>query len=358
VRLCKAFAPYPGSSPQVFRAALEAGPNLWFRPRGFSNPLFEDATPMTTLVKNSTLILALGVAALPGMAFAGDMYNGAPGRMKDYGRAAVPVPPSNAYTEVYQYYVRGDIGLRFAGFPDASESGMNIGANDTTSPFGSDRFGAAHNQHAMIPGTVGAGVYLSPRFRADFTADLRQQSGADMSGTYSYTANKPSAVGSPVTFNGTTLGSTISGSLTDKLVTRSTVVMANAYYDLAERGRFTPYIGVGIGASANRIDREVAFGDESVKDPVSGVVSTRYRGSAVTDSQASWTLAAAAMTGITYNFDKRTSLDVNYRLQYIQGYDIVTRVQAPGSAAATDSRAKISDVFEHQLRAGVRVNLW
>jgi opacity protein-like surface antigen len=329
------------------------------RPRGFFNPLFEDATPMTTLVKTSALFLVLGATALPGIAMAGDMYNGAPGRLKDHGQAAVPVPAPNAYTEVYQYYFRGDIGLRFAGYPDATESGLSIGSNDTLSPLSSSRFGSSHNQHAMIPGTAGVGMYISPRFRADLTADFRQQTGGDLGGTYSYIANKPAAGGGGSTYNGIAIGSTVSGNYSDKMMTRSTVLMANGYYDLAERGRFTPYIGLGIGASANRVERDVTFSDETIK--LGAATSTRL-GSHASDAQARWTLAAAAMAGVTYNFDKRTSLDLNYRLQYIQGYDVVSAVQAPGSATATaatvDSRAKIGDLWEHQLRAGVRVNLW
>ena len=322
---------------------------------------------MNTQLKTSVFALSLGLAAVSGMAHAGDMYNGAPGRMKDYSQAAVPVPASSAYTEVYQYYVRGDLGFRFAGYPDVSESGMKIGANDSTTPFGSDRFGSSANKHAMIPGTLGAGVYLSPRFRADFTADVRQQSGGDMGGMYSYIANKDSGLstGGPatgVTSNGIAIGSTVSGNVVDTLRTRNTVFMANAYYDLAERSRFVPYIGVGIGASANRVERDVMFGDESIRNPTTGAITNRVGTGTVHDAQARWSLAAAAMAGVTYNFDKRTALDINYRLQYIQGYDIVSRVAVPGSAtlagATVDSRAKIGDLFEHQLRAGVRMNLW
>lgn len=317
---------------------------------------------MKTHVKTSALFLSLGVAALSGTAHAGDMYNGAPGRLKDYSQAAVPVPAPNAYTEVYQYYFRGDLGFRFAGFPDTSESGMQIGASDTTTPFGSDRFGSSHNQHAMIPGTVGAGIYLSPRFRADFTADFRQQTGGDMSGGYSYTANRDSSVSTGgaatgFTINGIPIGSKVSGTVSDKLMTRSTVLMANGYYDLAERGRFTPYIGFGIGASNNRLEREVAFGPETITNPAGTVLGTRL-GTTAQDSQARWTLAAAMMAGMTYNFDKRTALDINYRLQYIQGYDIVSSVRVPDAAVAADSRAKVGDLWEHQLRAGVRLNLW
>jgi opacity protein-like surface antigen len=302
------------------------------------------------------------LAALSSAAFAGDMYNGSPGRLKDYGQAAVPVPAVNSYTEVYQYYFRADAGIGF-GIPTPSytESGMQFGGGDTTTPFSTDRFGGAKSEAAAIHGTFGAGTYISSRFRIDFTADFRQQVGGETKADYSYTANKDAGTASGgaatgFTATGVTVGSTVTGKESDKLTTRSTVLMANAYYDLAERGKFTPYIGLGIGASNNRVERELVFGTETITDPT-GTVTTRT-GLGAKDAQASWTLAGAAMAGVTYNFDKRTSLDVNYRLQYIQGYDVVSSVWVPGAAAASESRAKVGDLWEHQVRAGLRVNLW
>jgi opacity protein-like surface antigen len=321
---------------------------------------------MKTLVKTSALFLSLGVgaiAALPGTALAGDMYNGAPGRLKDYGQAAVPVPAVSGYQEVYQYYFRGDIGVRLGGLSEHSESGLRFGADDLKAPFGSEGMAKTTNGNVMIPGTVGVGIYLSPRFRADFTADFRQQSGGDTSGNFTYTADKDAgtASGGPATGftpNGLPIGSKVTGSMIDRVMTRSTVLMANAYYDLTERGRFTPYIGAGIGASNNRVERELTIGDSMVTFP--GGSPALLLGKSITnDAQARWTLAAAAMAGVTYNFDKRTAFDLNYRLQYIQGYDVLTTgVFAPGSIQSQESRAKIGDLFEHQLRAGVRMNLW
>jgi opacity protein-like surface antigen len=342
----------------------------------------EDATPMTSVLnmtstlKATAIQLAAGICAsavLATGALAGDMYNGSPGRMKDYGNAAVPVPAPQPYTEIYQYYLRGDLGLRVGGFSDYKEDGLKYGAEELLSPFGSNRFGSHANGSAMIPGTLGVGVFLSPRFRADATLDFRQKSGGEVDAGYSYTANKDSGIAAGgLPSGGTTTGlvvgataadsSLVSGRTTERIDSRSTVMMVNGYYDLTERGRFTPYIGAGVGIAYNRIEREHSTTEDvyGAADPLTNLrayAGTRYMSGA--SQEAKLTLAAAAMAGATVKIDNRLSLDLNYRLQYIQGYNTAIQL-APISAGGTTytSRMTISDLWEHQLRAGVRVNLW
>jgi opacity protein-like surface antigen len=366
-------------------ATSSQGPDTGFCKRGNFARHSEDATPMSSHLKTSAVFFALGLGAsatLSTGALAGDMYNGSPGRLKDYGQAAVPVPAPNPYTEVYQYYLRGDLGLRVGGFSSYSESGMTYGANETLSPFGSDRFASHANGSAMIPGTLGAGVYLTPRFRADATVDFRQKTGGEIAGSYGYVADRDMGLqpgGGGVATGSTTTGlvvgtapstaansSTVSGMMRDAINTQSTVMMVNGYYDLTERGRFTPYIGAGVGVSYNRLERDYSS-TETIQDPtpVAGAAPAPWQRSFTSKgSEAHLTLAAAAMAGATVKIDQRTTLDLNYRLQYIQGYNVVSNVAPPSAVSASGaqttygSRMSVGDLWEHQLRAGVRVNLW
>jgi opacity protein-like surface antigen len=337
-----------------------------------------------TSIKTNAISLFLGISAaalLATGANAGDMYNGSPGRMKDHGHAAVPVPAPQPVTELYQYYFRGDIGLRVGGFSSYGEDGLQYGANEILSPFGTNRFASHASGSAMIPGTLGAGVFLSPRFRADATLDFRQKSGGEIDGSYSYTANKDSGVAIGLAPTGSTTtglvvgltpaeSSMVTGRTTEKIDTRSTVMMVNGYYDLAERGRFTPYIGLGVGIAYNRVEREHTTTEYGYA-PVDPLSTTGYRAPLGAgprqmygqNSEAKLTLAAAAMAGATVKIDHRTSLDLNYRLQYIQGYNTTMQLSPAWAASPTGpttytSRIAISDLWEHQLRAGVRVNLW
>lgn len=54
----------------------------------------------------------------------------------------------------------------------------------------------------------------------------------------------------------------------------STALMANAYYDLENDTRFTPYIGAGIGVA--HVDFDTAGGDEGTEFAYQGIVGVNY----------------------------------------------------------------------------------
>jgi hypothetical protein len=89
---------------------------------------------------------------------------------------------------------------------------------------------------------------------------------------------------------------------TDTLHLRSTVALANVYYDIpltgmgAAGGGFGAYVGGGLGAAYN----------QTHVTPVSGAVP----------DGASWTAAAAAMAGVTYDAGTWVA-DLGYRLLYM-----------------------------------------
>jgi opacity protein-like surface antigen len=68
-------------------------------------------------------------------------------------------------------------------------------------------------------------------------------------------------------------------------------------------------------------------------------------------------LAAAAMAGFSFAFSPAMAFDVNYRLQYIQGTDVSMPVTVV-SGGPYNSKMNTGDLWEHQVRAGIRWNLW
>ena len=65
------------------------------------------------------------------------------------------------------------------------------------------------------------------------------------------------------------------------------------------------------------------------------------------------------MAGVSFAFDQRWVLDVGYRAQYLGGDTsaTVTIVNVPG-ATPQFSKTTMGDHWEHQVRVGVRFNIW
>ena len=85
---------------------------------------------------------------------------------------------------------------------------------------------------------------------------------------------------------------------------KSTVALANLYYDFDFGSRFTPYLGVGLGFTHN----EATAG--SVIDDTGAVTAT-------IDGSSSTNVAGAAMAGVSMKLRDRLSLDAGYRFLYL-----------------------------------------
>jgi opacity protein-like surface antigen len=240
-----------------------------------------------------------------------------------YGRnvpAPIPVPAPVPVPESFTYYLRGDLGWSFVGSdPSYSESGAVYG---TGVPLSSRRSGPDDT----FFGGIGAGAYLSPRFRADITLDFFGEQSIEVRGTY---------VDAPDT-----------GTVRDTVKLGSTVALANIYWDLLPRGHFSPYIGGGIGFAYNDIRRNF----QAIESPGPGNVSASSHDSNVG-------LAAALMAGVTISPDHRYAWDFNYRALYMDGGSITTLVPTT-VFTSNPSSVDIGGRWEHQFRVGLRVNLW
>ena len=143
----------------------------------------------------------------------------------------------------------------------------------------------------------------------------------------------------------------ILGDVTDTTTYRSSIFMANGYYDMSGFHRFKPYIGAGVGFSVNELKRSHRT-DFSECDPVAqpDCSAPTPLGSydARTDKSYTFSLAASLTAGVTYRISERTALDFNYRYLYVGGTDVSTAI------GPHQSVMDIDDQHEHYIRAGLR----
>ncbi|MFB2553453.1 outer membrane protein [Ciceribacter sp. sgz301302] len=109
-------------------------------------------------------------------------------------------------------------------------------------------------------------------------------------------------------------------------------LMANAYADLGTVAGFTPYAGLGLGAT--RLDW-------------SGMTT---QGGLRSENKASdWRVTYALTAGVAYDVTERLTLDVNYRYSNIAGGTFLKNGLYEG---------KDDGLSRHEIRAGLRFNLW
>jgi opacity protein-like surface antigen len=255
--------------------------------------------------------------------------------------APIPVPEARPIPESFSYYLRTDIGYGMGNKPSFSEAGRVYGSGgptnfNTTTPFGfgGSGFSSVSDKTAdSFAGGFGFGAYLTPRLRGDVTVEFRGERATDVYGTYSYA----STGGAPA----------VNGSLHDSVRLLSTVGMINGYFDLLPRGGFTPYVGGGVGLVYHQINRSYLS-----RETRSGVTSdvTGAEGSTRT------AFAAAAIAGFTYDIDHRWGIDINYRALYLQGASVTLRTS--GLTTNQVTAATVGDNWEHQIRIGLRFNIW
>ena len=265
--------------------------------------------------KRVAFFVGLAVAACtPGAASAADLYNGG-GSIKDnYMPAASPT-----------IYLRIDGGYGAHDEPLMVEDGIYDLVN-------TDIQGAW---------TLGGGIgrYLSNTMRADVTYHHRFD--ADVSGDLA---------------NGL---ATLPG--TRKFGLSSDVVLANAYYDFDRLGRFSPYVGVGLGVvhhstSAGTVSNDcgcVGTIAEGSSTHVAGALmagfSTKLRGETVTGYGADGAGGGDSGRGLY--------LDFGYRFLYL-GETATGPVSLTDTGGTKVSRdPTVEDIHAHEIRVGLRYDL-
>lgn len=146
-----------------------------------------------------------------------------------------------------------------------------------------------------------------------------------------------------------------------KVGLESTVVMMNAYYDFDVRGRFTPYVGAGIGW-VNHETSAATIGEACCLATVA--------------KKSSNDIAAALMAGMVINLTNRgvpagstegggdaarnLYLDLGYRFLYLGQADAgptsLTLATVPPTTV-TASGPSIAEIHAHEFRVGLRYDL-
>jgi opacity protein-like surface antigen len=264
------------------------------------------------------------------------------------GGYGVPVPAPVPVQETFRWYVRADLGLGKVDEPSISERGMIYGLDDSIAPFGMNPAWFVPDFDTFVVGGIGAGLYLTPRLRADVTIDGRTKSTVQADGTYSYnhyTLEPPPPVATGLSIRGTT---------TDHTEVRGTVGLVNVYYDLMDRGGFTPYIGIGAGMVVRHIDRRHSTTEELYDNTGTSTGQTRtFEGHGHANAMAP---AAALMAGASYALSPGMLIDFNYRYAYLGSAH--ANMNLEGMATPVQSRISIGATHEHSVRAGLRWNVW
>jgi opacity protein-like surface antigen len=269
-------------------------------------------------------------------------FNRGSGGTKDY-RYGTPVPAPIPVQETFRYYLRADLGLGIQDVRSQSERGLTYGTLDSIAPFATNSAWFNDDYNTFVVGGLGAGIYLTPRLRSDITIDWRNASEVEASGSYAYT--QFTLLPAPPVAT----GNTVSGSVREHTTLRDTLGLVNLYWDLWDRGRFTPYLGIAGGFALRDVDRRYT-NTETIVDGVGTLVATR---SVIGASKAAEVVPAAAlMAGAAYALSPGVLVDLNYRFSYLGSVETTT------SIGGTQSRLTIGETYEHALRAGLRWNVW
>jgi opacity protein-like surface antigen len=262
--------------------------------------------------------MALSAGALAPAAQAADF--GAPGPVYgNIGGYVGPTPvPAPIPVPVYEpeWYFRADFAAGFGADPSVTVQGINF----AQALFGPG-VGSSKSFEPSFVGGVGVGYIWGPCFRTDLTVDLHSIMSTQLSGDETYV-------------NASGLQER---SVQDKTKLMSTILLANAYYDIRTGTAFTPYIGAGLGFAVNQITRSFTFVDTGPDVDVS-----------VSDRSTQVQFAGAAMAGLTYDINSFVALDVNYRYLFIGGPSLDLTIFNVGS------RLEIGGISEQQIRAGLR----
>lgn len=182
------------------------------------------------------------------------------------------------------WYLRGDVGYSWNKL-----RGVDFfqGSNATYVPFASASLRGAY--------TVGAGVGYKATEHLRFDATL------DFSGRSKFTGSTTGGCG--------VAANCVS---TDSSSMQALSLMANAYVDIGTWGRFTPYVGAGIGGT------RVAWADLrntscDAANPASCDPTVIHEG------ETNWRFSYALMAGTTIELNCALKADVGYRYRNVRG---------------------------------------
>lgn len=132
-------------------------------------------------------------------------------------------------------------------------------------------------------------------------------------------------------------------------------LMANGYVDLTRRGRFTPYLGAGVGLTHLRFSKltnRATCVDPSGNDVLGcGYVGTH---NGLSSTRFSWAL----MAGTSIDITQRIKFDIGYRFARVEGGRMWGWDADDTAAGAWGAQSFDNGFNTHSVRAGLRVSLW
>jgi opacity protein-like surface antigen len=266
--------------------------------------------------KRSAIILgAMICAASVAPAGAADLRGGS---LKDDGM------PTLMAQSAARFYVRGDGAWASYDTPSITEDHQYDLVNTSIG-------------HSWSAGG-GVGYYFNKNIRADLTIEARFK--ADVHGEI---ADPAAPLGGSRNFG-----------------LKSTLYLANLYYDFDARGRFTPYVGAGLGW----VDHKTTTGSVADACGCTGTI----------DSGSSSSVAAALMAGVAINLTNRgvpagsgegsggdaarnLYLDLGYRFLYLGDAatgPVRANVTTPAPAIVVAADPTVSEIHAHEFRVGLR----
>lgn len=236
------------------------------------------------------------------------------------------------------WYLRGDVSYAVSTRPSKAFEYRTFDV--TTGDYGAARFDTSRLSEDFSFGG-GVGYNVNDWFRLDATLDVGRMGFA---GTTSDAAPCP---GGPA--------DTACRSQ-DAASAYAWSGLINAYADVGTVAGFTPYVGAGAGFTYLRWDglnsRYFCVDDVALCGDV-GLVGTESRGRA-----RDWRFTWALMAGLAYDVADNVKVDVGYRYRKISGGDTFGWDAASLAAGATGKQGRDSGFDQHQVRVGVRYNLW
>lgn len=226
--------------------------------------------------------------------------------------------PEIQVSEASGWYLRGDVGYSLNKLRGVEfyQGGSSADLKD---------FHTAKLGNAFMGG-VGVGYQVNNMLRTDLTFDY--MGSAKFKGSTKGDGASSGACQNPCTSS-------------DYASMKAFALMANAYVDLATYGRFTPYIGAGIGGAY------VNWGNLSnTSCPDAGGAcdaTVIHRG------KGGWRFSYALMAGASIDVTCNLKADVGYRMRYINGGDMF-------GFASNGGPGRDKGLYSHEARVGARYN--
>lgn len=272
---------------------------------------------LTKRFLSSAAALALPMLALPAVAadYNPPLYD--PPVYLESAESAVPVEVGSGW------YLRGDLGyamgrrtsgdFTFSTFPAAGTSSFDAARLDSNFTYGG-----------------GIGYRFTDWLRGDMTVDH-------------FTAR----------FNGTTSSPSLCpqfGNCESSASLSAISFMANGYLDLGTYAGFTPYVGGGVGYTLAR------WGD--LTSTCVGLCNTLLPTSSTRAGLSSWRFTYAAMAGLAYDVTPNMKVDVGYRYRNVAGGNMFNFSAGQQAAGASGAQGQFPRFHQHEIRAGLRYELW